>query len=76
MNTMRAVRGHRRGGLGARNAIDYAGNRFEDHVADVDVVFHTVGGDTQTRPWSRLRPDDVLVNAVAVHSARVYPCGA
>ncbi|MGW3510097.1 NADP-dependent oxidoreductase [Streptomyces sp. NPDC000994] len=30
-------------GLGARNVIDYAGGRFDDHVADVDVVFGTVG---------------------------------
>ncbi|MFI6493472.1 zinc-binding dehydrogenase [Streptomyces sp. NPDC050564] len=61
---MRAVRGHRRGSLDARKVVDYAGSRFEDHVADVDVVFHTVGGDTQTRPWTRLRPGDVVVRIV------------
>ncbi|MFD4970930.1 NADP-dependent oxidoreductase [Streptomyces sp. NPDC058424] len=52
-------------GLGARNVIDYAGGRFDDHVADVDVVFDTVGGDTQTRSWNVLRPGGVLVSIVA-----------
>ncbi|MFD8218062.1 NADP-dependent oxidoreductase [Streptomyces sp. NPDC059697] len=52
-------------GLGAQNVIDYAGSRFEDHVADADVVFDTVGGDTQTRSRSLLRPGGVLVSIVA-----------
>ncbi|MGP4084868.1 zinc-binding dehydrogenase [Streptomyces sp. KR55] len=43
-------------GLGAHNAIDYAGSRFEDHVADVDVAFDTVGGDTRTRSWAPSAP--------------------
>ncbi|MEU7379041.1 NADP-dependent oxidoreductase [Streptomyces sp. NPDC042207] len=51
-------------GLGARNVVDYAGGRFDDHVADVDVVFDTVGGDTQTRSWTVLRPGGVLVSIV------------
>ncbi|MFJ9448284.1 NADP-dependent oxidoreductase [Kitasatospora sp. NPDC101235] len=51
-------------GLGAQDVIDYAGGRFEDHVADVDVVFDTVGGDTQTRSWAVLRPGGVLVSIV------------
>jgi NADPH:quinone reductase-like Zn-dependent oxidoreductase len=52
-------------GLGAHNVVDYAGSRFEDHVTDVDVVFDTVGGDTQTRSWALLRPGGVLVSIVA-----------
>ncbi|MFJ5894070.1 NADP-dependent oxidoreductase [Streptomyces sp. NPDC093064] len=52
-------------GLGARNVIDYADGRFDDHVADVDVVFDTVGGDTQTRSWNVLRPGGVLLGIVA-----------
>ncbi|MER7768762.1 NADP-dependent oxidoreductase [Kitasatospora sp. NPDC096140] len=51
-------------GLGARNVIDYRDGRFEDHVADVDVVLDTVGGDTQTRSWAVLRPGGVLVGIV------------
>ncbi|WP_406104939.1 NADP-dependent oxidoreductase [Micromonospora globbae] len=47
--------------LGAEQVIDYAHDRFEDHVRDVDVVVDTVGGDTQSRSWSVLRPGGVLV---------------
>ncbi|MGX1549481.1 NADP-dependent oxidoreductase [Streptomyces adustus] len=51
--------------LGARHVIDYAAGRFDDQVADVDVVFDTVGGATQTRSWGVLRPGGVLVSIVA-----------
>jgi NADPH:quinone reductase-like Zn-dependent oxidoreductase len=51
--------------LGAQNVIDYTGGRFEDQVADVDVVFDPVGGDTQARSWTVLRPGGVLVSIVA-----------
>lgn len=52
-------------GLGAERVIDYAGSRFEDEVADVDVVFDGVGGDTQNRSWSVLRPGGMLVSIVS-----------
>ncbi|SNS27338.1 NADP-dependent oxidoreductase [Actinacidiphila glaucinigra] len=52
-------------GLGARRVVDYAGSRFEDEVADVDVVFDAVGGDTQDRSWSVLRPGGLLVSIVS-----------
>src|SRR5690242_6016004 len=35
--------------LGADQAIDYKGERFEDMVSDVDLVFDLVAGDTQER---------------------------
>ncbi|MFD4950991.1 NADP-dependent oxidoreductase [Streptomyces sp. NPDC058451] len=60
-------------GLGAQNVIDYAGGRFDDHVADVDVVFDTVGGDTQTRSWTVLRPGGVLVSIVTPPDPRAAP---
>jgi hypothetical protein len=37
--------------LGATTVIDYASQRCEDHVTDVDVVIDLVGGQTQARPW-------------------------
>jgi NADPH:quinone reductase-like Zn-dependent oxidoreductase len=40
-------------GLGADQVIDYADERFEDHVDGADVVLDTVGGDTQARSWRR-----------------------
>ncbi|MGW3243355.1 NADP-dependent oxidoreductase [Streptomyces sp. NPDC001070] len=52
-------------GLGAERVIDYAGSRFEDEVEDVDVVFDGVGGDTQNRSWSVLRPGGILVSIVS-----------
>lgn len=47
--------------LGAEQAIDYANDRFEDHVDDVDVVVDLVGGATQSRSWSVLKPGGILV---------------
>jgi NADPH:quinone reductase-like Zn-dependent oxidoreductase len=48
-------------GLGAEQAIDFAHDRFEDHVRDVDVVIDLVGGATQSRSWSVLKPGGILV---------------
>jgi NADPH:quinone reductase-like Zn-dependent oxidoreductase len=48
--------------LGADEIIDYTKRRFEDLVHDVDVVFDTVGGDTQARSWGVLKPGGVLVS--------------
>ena len=36
--------------------IDYRSQRFEDVVADLDLVFDTVGGETWERSWDVLRP--------------------
>ncbi len=50
--------------LGAAVAIDYATTRFEDLVADVDVVIDLVGNvhdDTGTRSLSVLRPGGLYV---------------
>jgi len=51
--------------LGVDEAIDYQATRFEDVVHDVDVVFDTIGGETQERSFSVLKPDGVLVSAVS-----------
>jgi NADPH:quinone reductase-like Zn-dependent oxidoreductase len=45
-------------------AINYATTPFEDVVRDVDVVLDTVGGDTQERSWSVLKPGGILVSSV------------
>ncbi|SOE32706.1 hypothetical protein [Streptomyces sp. OK228] len=59
MNTMRAVRAHRREGP-EQLAQD---RRFE--VAEVDVVRDTAGGDTHTRPWGPLHPGGALAGTAA-----------
>ncbi len=48
--------------LGADEVIDYRSQRFEDTVADQDLVFDTVGGDTWERSWSVLGPLGRLVS--------------
>ena len=51
--------------LGADTVIDYHAERFEDKARDVDVVFDTVGGETQERSLRVLREGGVLVSVVA-----------
>ncbi|MFZ1643815.1 MAG: NADP-dependent oxidoreductase [Candidatus Contendobacter sp.] len=64
--------------LGADQFIDYTRTRFEQVVKEVDVVFDTIGGDTQERSWQVLKPGGILVSVVspppeaaaAAHGAR------
>lgn len=51
-------------GLGAEEVVDHHTERFEDRVADVDVVLDTVGGETLTRSWTVLRRGGTLVSIV------------
>jgi NADPH:quinone reductase-like Zn-dependent oxidoreductase len=51
--------------LGASQVIDYTQTPFETVVNSVDVVLDLVGGDTQTRSWSVLKPGGVLVSPVS-----------
>ena len=50
--------------LGVDEAIDYNTTKFEDVAQQVDVVFDTIGGDTQERSWSTLKPGGMLVSVV------------
>jgi NADPH:quinone reductase-like Zn-dependent oxidoreductase len=51
--------------LGADVVIDYRAERFEDKARDVDMVFDTVGGETQERSLDVLRKGGVLVSVVS-----------
>jgi NADPH:quinone reductase-like Zn-dependent oxidoreductase len=53
------------GDLGADDVVDYRAERFEDRAAGIDAVIDLVGGDTQARSLSVLRPGGVLVSAVS-----------
>lgn len=55
--------------LGADETIDYTTVRFEDVVEGVDVVFDTIGGETQERSWQVLKKDGILVSVIAPPSA-------
>jgi NADPH:quinone reductase-like Zn-dependent oxidoreductase len=50
--------------LGADQVIDYRTTRFEDVARDLDVVFDTIGGDTQERSWATLKSGGILVSVV------------
>ena len=50
--------------LGADRAIDYHSQRFEELARDVDLVLDLVGGETQERSWSVLKPGGILVSAL------------
>ncbi len=50
--------------LGADEVIDYNQTRFEDVVQNVDVVFDTIGGDTQQRSWGVLKKGGILASVV------------
>ena len=51
--------------LGADHVIDGRKSRFEELLTDVDVVLDTIGGDTQDRSFTVLKPGGVLVSTVA-----------
>ncbi len=55
--------------LGVDEPIDYEETQFEDLVRDVDVVFDTMGGDTQKRSWKVLKKGGFLVSIAAPPSA-------
>jgi len=55
--------------LGADEVIDYTAARFEDEVADVDVVFDVIGGETLERSWRVLRRGGVLVTIASSEKA-------
>jgi NADPH:quinone reductase-like Zn-dependent oxidoreductase len=55
--------------LGADEFIDYNKAKFEDQVNGVDVVFDTVGGDTQERAFQTLKQGGFLVSTVSPPSA-------
>lgn len=55
--------------MGADIAIDYTSVKFEDAAHDIDVVFDTIGGDTQERSWGVLKPGGVLVSITSPQTA-------
>lgn len=52
-------------GLGAEEVIDYKTQAFESLLSDYDVVFDTVGGETNSKSYQVLKPGGVLVSMVA-----------
>jgi len=48
--------------LGADEVIDYRAQDFSKLARDMDVVFDTVGGETQEKSWTTLKPGGMLVS--------------
>ncbi len=51
--------------LGADAVIDYRTIPFEEAAGKVDVVFDTIGGDTQQRSWQLLNRGGILVSIIS-----------
>jgi NADPH:quinone reductase-like Zn-dependent oxidoreductase len=50
--------------LGADETIDYATQKFEDVVHNVDIVLDTIGEETQERSWGVLKKGGALISLV------------
>jgi NADPH:quinone reductase-like Zn-dependent oxidoreductase len=55
--------------LGADEFVDYTAQPFEEVVKNVDVVFDTVGGDTQERAFQTLKKGGFLATSAGMPSA-------
>ncbi len=62
-------------GLGADRVLDREAQRFEDEVADVDLVLDLVGGDAVERSWGVLKEGGVLVSTVRPDVVAQAPAG-
>jgi len=51
--------------LGAERVIDYHAVPFEKNIADMDVVFDTVGGETLRRSWHVLKTGGRMITIAA-----------
>jgi NADPH:quinone reductase-like Zn-dependent oxidoreductase len=57
--------------LGVDQVVDYQTVRFEEAVQAVDVVFDTMGGDTQERSWKVLKRGGILISIASPPSAEI-----
>lgn len=55
--------------LGVDTVIDYTADKFETVASDVDMVFDTIGGETQEKSWQVLKEGGLMVSIVAPPSA-------
>jgi NADPH:quinone reductase-like Zn-dependent oxidoreductase len=54
--------------LGVDQPIDYTTTHFEEIARDVDVVFDSIGGETQERSWHTLKPGGIMLSIVQAPS--------
>jgi NADPH:quinone reductase-like Zn-dependent oxidoreductase len=51
--------------LGVDEFIDYRARRLQDATKNIDVVFDTIGGQTQNESWAVMAPGGILVSIVS-----------
>jgi NADPH:quinone reductase-like Zn-dependent oxidoreductase len=61
--------------LGADEVIDYRAERFEDRVANIDIVLDFVGGETLARSWAVLASTGIIVSTTQPDLAAHVPAG-
>ena len=61
--------------LGADQVIDYASQRFEELVGDIDLVLAYVGGDVIDRSWKVLKPSGAMVGTSSPEILARTPAG-
>lgn len=52
-------------GLGVETAVDYRAVRFEEVLPKVDIVLDIIGGETQRRSFTVIKPGGILVSVVS-----------
>jgi NADPH:quinone reductase-like Zn-dependent oxidoreductase len=57
--------------LGVDEFVDYHKQSLHDAVKDIDIVFDTIGGQTQKESWSVLAPNGIVVSIVSPPDADV-----
>ena len=58
--------------LGADEVIDYKNQQFEKELKDIDVVFDTIGGETQKKSVEVLKIGGILVSTVGVQDEEAF----
>ena len=61
--------------LGVDEAVDYRGQKFEEVVAPVDVVYDLIGGDVSLRSFDVLKPDGVMISLPSAAAAAAVEAG-
>ncbi|MGB6177944.1 NADP-dependent oxidoreductase [Carnobacterium sp.] len=61
--------------IGVDQAIDYSVQKFEKEVGQVDLVIDLIGGETQKKSWSIIKPGGKLVSLIGIDNelASKYP---
>ena len=58
--------------LGADEVIDYKNEDFSKALKDVDVVFDTIGGETQAKSIEVIKPDGVIVSTIGIQNPDIW----